>query len=165
MCRVGEISNSCSSSHRRGGWTGVQRTAYPQEVCVSPPRSIPGLHRVGPVILLDGPAVQAVLDALFIAENYRRYSGNSVGTFSAIAQVLAAALVSGSGQSDMGTDAEMEHVRLRQESVSIQAAAAMLELSPRQVRRLAPKLGGRIVGGRWLLDRIAITEHLHGKES
>ena len=35
----------------------------------------------------------------------------------------------------------------------------MLGLSPRQTRRIAKKLGGQIIGGRWLLDMQAIIEH------
>jgi hypothetical protein len=30
------------------------------------------------------------------------------------------------------------------------------------VQRIAPRLGGRMVGGRWLLDRRAVEEHRDG---
>lgn len=40
--------------------------------------------------------------------------------------------------------------------------AALLGCSTRTATRLAPKLGGRLVGGRWLLDRQAVTEHTEG---
>jgi len=39
----------------------------------------------------------------------------------------------------------------------------MLERSRRQTRRIAAKLGGRIIAGRWMLDRTAICEHLEGR--
>lgn len=41
--------------------------------------------------------------------------------------------------------------------VDITEAARMLTLTPRQVRNLAPALGGVQVGGRWLLDVDTVT--------
>ena len=40
--------------------------------------------------------------------------------------------------------------------------AAVLLADSDTARRLAPKLGGRNIGGRWLLDRHAVAEHLQG---
>ena len=48
------------------------------------------------------------------------------------------------------------------ELVTTREAAELLHKSARTVRRLAPGLGGRLVGGRLLLDRQAITEHQQG---
>ena len=38
----------------------------------------------------------------------------------------------------------------------------MLGKSRRQVQRIANRLGGRLIGGRWLLDRRAVEEHIEG---
>jgi hypothetical protein len=127
-------------------------------------RPLPGLHRVGPVLILDGPAAELVLDALLIAARYRRYSGlpNSAA-FAVIARVVAAAIVSRTGQTDTAATPISDDLPCEIPTIPIRDAAALLGYSPRQTRRLAPKLGGRMIGGRWLLDQHAITEHLEGK--
>lgn len=40
--------------------------------------------------------------------------------------------------------------------------AKRLGTSDRHVRRLAPKLGGYLVGGRWLIDEQAVQDHIQG---
>ena len=40
--------------------------------------------------------------------------------------------------------------------------ARLLGCSIRHARRLAPKLGGRKIAGRWLADRLAVAEHIGG---
>ena len=67
------------------------------------------------------------------------------------------ALVTPAGHGDNPSEPEGEP-----ELVTTREAAELLHLSARTVRRLAPGLGGRLVGGRLLLDRQAITEHLQG---
>lgn len=47
-------------------------------------------------------------------------------------------------------------------TLTVEQAAAMLGRSKRQTQRLAPRLGGRIVAGRWLLDEQAVRQHLEG---
>lgn len=48
------------------------------------------------------------------------------------------------------------------ERVTTTQAAELLAKSERQLRRLAPRLGGRKVGGTWYLDLDAIAQHLEG---
>ncbi len=43
-------------------------------------------------------------------------------------------------------------------------AAELLGVTHRQVRRLAPRLGGQLVAGRWLIPRKELEEHLAGQD-
>lgn len=47
-------------------------------------------------------------------------------------------------------------------TVPLTQAARRLGVSERQARRLAPRLGGRRIAGRWFIDETALTEHLDG---
>lgn len=67
------------------------------------------------------------------------------------------ALVAPVGHADTADDADGYP-----ELVTTREAAELLHRSVRTVRRLAPGLGGRLVGGRLLLDRQAIIEHQQG---
>lgn len=49
------------------------------------------------------------------------------------------------------------------ESIDINTAAALIGLTPRRVRQLAPQLGGERVGGRWIFQRREILEHADGR--
>lgn len=120
-----------------------------------------GLTRVGGVVVISGTAARTLCEAVLIAERARRSSGLPVSRdYSTLAAELHAA-VSASGQSDVRAvpDPDPDVV---EPTVPIEQAAAELGLSKRQTRRLAPVLGGRIVGGRWLLDQQAIREHIEG---
>jgi hypothetical protein len=123
--------------------------------------AVPGLLAAGPVVVLTGPAARAAADALLIAIRSRRVNGLPR---SAHYDAIAAALVSAAGQSDgrKTTAAQHERMEINPPTVPVPDAARDLGLSVRQTRRLAPKLGGRIVGGRWLLDAQAVAEHVNG---
>jgi hypothetical protein len=43
--------------------------------------------------------------------------------------------------------------------ITARKAATILDLSKRQIHRLAADLDGRIVGGRWLFDLGTVTEY------
>jgi hypothetical protein len=58
----------------------------------------------------------------------------------------------------------VQDIPYEQPTVTIAEAARQLGLSERQTRRRAPQLGGRRVGGVWLLDQIAIDEHRRGQK-
>ncbi|MBB3038979.1 DNA-binding protein [Hoyosella altamirensis] len=47
--------------------------------------------------------------------------------------------------------------------IPLAAAAEQLGVSARHARRLAPRIGGRKVKGRWTVDRHALAEHLEGR--
>lgn len=91
----------------------------------------------------------------------RARARNGLPPSSALAR-LAAALAA-PGQTD-STNEPTEHDGHqdevgRDEPITVAAAAELLRCSTRTVRRLAPRLGGRRVGGQWLLDSVAVTEH------
>lgn len=73
--------------------------------------------------------------------------------------VLARALAV-SGQSD---SAEAPEPETEPDVIDVTEAARLLDCSPRTARRLAPRLGGRLVGGRWVVDRFATLEHKEGQ--
>lgn len=119
----------------------------------------PPIQRWPGVVVLSGAALRAAADAVLIAARSRRLSGLP---HDRLHDELVAALVAASrtGQSDVP---ELAVLQLLTPTVSVQEAAKQMNLSRRQVRRLAPQLGGRIVGGRWFLDQAAIDEHIEGR--
>lgn len=47
--------------------------------------------------------------------------------------------------------------------ISTTEAAETLGVSRRTATRMAPGLGGRLIGGRWAIDRFALEEHVDGQ--
>jgi len=129
-----------------------------------PPKpSVPGLLRVGGVVILAGPAGRLALEAVLIACRVRRQNGLPDTQFRTLAQALAASTTMADiGHTDVCTDATEASSTLLQPMLIGEAAEA-LGLSERQTRRLAPKLGGHRAGRHWLLDRLAVEEHLQGR--
>lgn len=118
------------------------------------------VQRLAPdVYLLQGDAVAALRFAVRAAVAGRHRNGLRVPPDLA---ALAAA-VSGAGRSDAIPDAVPNDEE--RQWITTKEAAQMLECSDRQTRRLAPGLGGRLTGGRWLIDRHAVTEHLEGRRA
>ncbi len=104
-------------------------------------------------VLLAGDALDVAQYAVRLAQDSRRRNGLPPSTALAkLAYALAAP-----GQSD-STDEPAE----QPDFVDIGQAVQLLGVSPRTARRLARRLGGRMVGGRWLLDRQAVLEHAEG---
>jgi hypothetical protein len=124
-------------------------------------RSVPGLTVVGAVVVLTGPAARAAAECVLIAIRSRRVNGLPRSSHY---DAIAAALVAAAGQSDDPKTAAAQHERMvtNPPTVPVPDAAREIGLSVRQTRRLAPKLGGRIIGGRWLLDAQAVAEHVNG---
>ena len=121
-----------------------------------------GVHRVGPVVVLSGDGLRAAMQCVVITIRHRALSGLPNGTYEQLAQELGAAMAE-SGQSDVRKIAVREIDVMQRPTVPIDEAATRMGLSHRQARRLAPKLGGQIVGGRWLVDELAVREHLEGQ--
>lgn len=112
------------------------------------------------IVVVTGPALRVAADAIRIAARNRRLSGlPSSRLYDQLAQAFSTAAKSATGQKDVPSTAVPE----LSPTVPVSEAAKRIGLSYRQTRRLAPKLGGRIVAGRWLLDDTAITEHLEGR--
>ena len=104
-------------------------------------------------VLIDGRHLEALRYAIAAAQRARRRNGLPP----ALALSELAALVAPLGHGDTPDDPTGES-----DDMTTNQAAAVLGLSPRTVRRLASGLGGRLVGGRLLLDRLAVTEHIEG---
>lgn len=122
-----------------------------------------GLYRVGPAVMVSGHTARILRDALLIAARARSINGLPVSRdYQTIAAELHAAM-SASGHPDVRAPAVAD-AGVMSPDVPIEQAAAELGCSKRQARRLAPSLGGRIVGGRWLIDRQALNEHIEGRD-
>jgi hypothetical protein len=122
-----------------------------------------GVVVAGSAVILHGPALRAALDCVLIAGRSRRLSGlPDSRAYLGLAEALLRA--SASGRSDVLKHVPAQYFPVAP-TVPIEEAADMLRLSRRQTRRIAPRLGGRIIAGRWLLDRTAIDEHLTGRRS
>ncbi|OBF65857.1 hypothetical protein A5753_00740 [Mycobacterium sp. 852002-51971_SCH5477799-a] len=139
-----------------------------------------GLLRVGGVVVLSGPALRATLQGQLIAIRQRRMSGLPTGEFEDLAAELHAAMTA---QADMTADdnsagpgngmAANGHSDMRlllaghpvpvEPTVPLAEAAARLGISRRQARRLARRLGGDKIAGRWLVDELALRQHIEGK--
>jgi len=107
------------------------------------------------VILLTGDAVAALAYAVHVAQRARHRNG--LPPSRALAALAAA---TAPGQPDTPTSPDLDTDR---DEITTEEAARMLHCSNRQARRLAPQLGGRLIAGRWLLDRRAVTEHIEGR--
>ncbi len=123
-----------------------------------------GLLAVSGVVVLSGDALRAALDCAVIAIRTRQRNGQPTRSYQALADQLAGAM-SATGQSDgrqPGT-CDAAPVQLSPD-MPLAEAARELGLSERQTRRLARRLGGQKIGGRWLLDSAAVREHIEGSK-
>lgn len=117
-----------------------------------------GVTRVGAVVVLTGPALRAALECAIIAIRHRRLSGLATATYEDLAAELHAALTA-AGHPAVPTPPAVHPELVSTPALPIPDAAALLGLSARQTRRLAPQLGGKLIGGRWLVDEVAVREH------
>lgn len=124
---------------------------------------IAGLQRTGGVVVLSGPALKEARNMALIAVKHRKQSGIPHRDYAALACEFGAAMAA-AGQSDVRSPAISKAVAVEQPTVPIAEAAVRLGLSPRQARRLAKKLGGQIIAGRWLVHEAALNEHIEGRQ-
>ena len=118
----------------------------------------------GTAVILTGESVEAALQAVLIAVRARTRNGlSNSATHLALAKALTTAMAA-NGHSDVGEPAELHHYPQAVPTVTVAEAAKQLGLCERQVCRLASKLGGRKIGGRWLLEQEAIDEHKEGQK-
>ena len=118
----------------------------------------------GTAVVLTGEWLESALQAVLIAARARSRNGlpNS-GSHLALAQALNAAM-SARGHSDGRVTEDWEdHPQQEPPTVTVAEAARQLGLSERQTRRRAPQLGGKRIGGVWLLDQDAVNEHREGQ--
>jgi hypothetical protein len=125
----------------------------------------PGPIVVGPAVILTGDMLDAALRAVLIASRARIVNGLPVSAaYDLLAEALAAARAAAQ-QCDVAEPEPLQHYPRAEPTVTVEEAARQLGLSRRQTQRLAPKLGGRLVGGRWFCDEAAVVEHLQGRAS
>ncbi|OBJ63260.1 helix-turn-helix domain-containing protein [Mycobacterium asiaticum] len=121
-----------------------------------------GLIRVGGFIVLSGPALRAARDCALIAVKHRKLSGLPYRPYEALAWELASAMAA-AGHSDVRLPAVSHPVPMHP-TLSLDEAAARLNISLRQARRRAPQLGGQKIAGRWFVDETALLEHIEGRQ-
>lgn len=121
----------------------------------------PGLVVVPGVVVVAGGWLDVVRRAAQAAQERRTQNGLPPGrAYGELAQAVATALAA-AGQTDPAQPGGAHHGG--EPTVTVLQAARQLGVSERHVRRLAPRLGGKRIGGRWLLDPEAVQQHLEGK--
>lgn len=120
-----------------------------------------GLIRAGGVVVIHGTTARTLCQALLIAERARRINGLPPSTdYAELIDALHA--VSDNGQTDVRAVPDLPPSN--HDSITVRAAAHQLGICERQARRIAAQLGGRKVGGRWLLDEQAVREHRDSRD-
>lgn len=118
-----------------------------------------GLVVAGEAVVLTGRALDAALQAAGIANRTRRVNGAPPSpAYLALAAALNQAKSVG-GHPDVREPVGMQRFSHEHPAIPIVQAAQRLGLCERQVRRLAPRLGGRKVGGRWFVDERALDDY------
>lgn len=107
-------------------------------------------------LLLTGSHLQIMSRALDALDRERRRNGLPASKDAADMRALLA---------PSGHAASPPPAAPQDDCMSTEEAAQALGVSVRTARRMAPKLGGRRVGGALLFDRIAVQEHLSGKHN
>lgn len=103
-------------------------------------------------LILTGDHLDVVRYAIAAARREQRRNG--LPPSPRLDQLANAVAAVGHPDNPTGLPADDDHMLL-----SADQAAELLGVSPRTARRLAPGLGGRKVGGTWLLDALAVDEH------
>lgn len=108
-------------------------------------------------VVLEDEDLDLVQYAVNLAQRYRRSSG--LPESPSLARLAAQLSVAGHADTPEAPIAQPEYMTTSE-------AAELLGCSRRKVARLAPRLGGRRTSsGPWLLDRLAVAEHLDGRKN
>lgn len=113
----------------------------------------------GGAVVISGSMLTTLRQVVLIAARTRQRSGLPL---SAHHHALLDAVATATGQPDTTSGHDRDPWVHEAPTVTVAEAASRLGVSERTARRMAPRLGGRRIGGRWLLDTQAITEHLEG---
>lgn len=116
----------------------------------------PPITTAGSAVILTGSGIAVALRAAINSQRARQANGSPV---SGDLHALIQACVAVRGHADVRNSVDPPTSMEERPTISVEEAATMLGLSVRQTRRLAPKLGGQRIAGRWLLDIQAIIEH------
>jgi len=130
----------------------------------------PAVQRLGSAVLLQGQAVLAAqgLIAIGVRETTRRDGISPSPGLQALLRVLSEVALDIRSESAPGrpqtvpivADAASSTV---QDELTTNEVATMLGIGARQVRRLAPGLGGHLVRGSWIFPRSAIDSTFHSR--
>jgi hypothetical protein len=156
---------------RCGGWTGLQRRRAEVGVTAKNPlpRTVrapaysgryrpPNGRRAGAELSLEELASARKAVAEVILRRIR--CGEPVSDFPELLARLDDLLIIGSGH---GTGTSTDGGELSAELIDTVETATLLECSPEWVRKIAPGLGGQLIGGKWFIPRRNVLEHLSGK--
>lgn len=129
------------------------------------PRRVDGLMVAGAAVILTGPAIESALQAVLIAIRSRRANGlPMLPAYYMLVTALGQARSAG-GLSEVREPVGIRHFSYQVPTVPIAEAAERLGVCERQVRRLAPRLGGRKIGGRWFVDEQMVADHIEERRS
>lgn len=124
----------------------------------------PGLSRHGGVVVLSGPALRTAAGAVLDGIKWRRSKGQPFDAQEALACAFLEAMAA-TGHSDVRLPAVCDPVSVEEQpTVTVPEVAERLDVSQRQARRVAEKLGGCKFGGRWFVTETALREHLEGMQ-
>lgn len=117
---------------------------------------------LGPAVLIDGDTLAALRYAVAVAIREKRRNGSAPGPLlDQLDHAAAAALVASKRHDDTPIPPDEQP---SDQWIDTDTAAARLGVSRRSAQRIAPQLGGRRVGRAWLIDPLALTEHLADRE-
>lgn len=131
--------------------------------------SAPAVQRLSDAVILQGPALHDVAYLVGLGIRYRAQVDGSAPAEHHRRLLALLSDVSVSVSADGHADVRSEGapaVWLPGDggSVHTDTAARMLNLTPRQVRRLADQLGGRRHGRTWMFDRAAVSAEAARRE-
>lgn len=142
---------------------GIRKGNTPANAFHAPTGQLSGVMRAGSAVVLTHDGLRDALACVVLAIRQRRLAGLSTDAYEHLARELDAAR-SLAGQMAVHETPESHAVSVERPTVSIDEAADRMNISRRQARRLAPRLGGQIISGRWFVDEVALREHIAGKE-
>jgi hypothetical protein len=119
------------------------------------PSTPPPIQGLGPAVLVQGDALRPLYRAVLVGIADARASGMSIVMLESARQAIVSAI----GHADVRKPLPRIPSRRQHDdgTISVAEAAEQLRRSERHIRRIARAEGlGRRVGGRWLLDRVAV---------
>lgn len=119
-----------------------------------------GAIAVHDAVILTGDAKRAAAFAVnFTRERMRQERGSTSTQLDRLASMLSDRPHTDTPEPAPEESDNSQSARL----LSTGEAATLLGISERSARRLAPKMGGRFIAGRWLIPEAAVVQHIEGR--
>ncbi|MDV6292244.1 helix-turn-helix domain-containing protein [Rhodococcus aetherivorans] len=118
----------------------------------------PHTQVLGTAVVITGPALADAYYLITAGMQYAHRSGYSTTRFKPLQEALGAAVAQSRTRHNDVAPPPID-TDCTPELIDVTEAAHMLALSKRQVQRIARSLDGRIIGGRWLFDRNAVSDY------